>query len=187
MGPYSSAEQGPTRCSVGAERHVDGWLAGNDLLLGGGGFDQVAETIPSVLVITLTNTSLNGGADTGLDLLNSIEAANLTGGAGNNTIKASAFTLGPVTLVGGAGNDKLYGGTQNDLLLGNEGKDSLYGGNGNDTFTGGAGNDILSGGYGDDVVRETDITGTDVTLTSSRLKTSNVLGIDTLVSSAPHT
>ena len=157
--------------------------AGNDLIVGGVGIDRITETIPKALAITLTNVSLVGGTDTGVDLLNGVESASLTGGAGNDVIKANKFTLGSVMLDGAAGNDKLYGGTQGDLLLGGDGKDLLVGGAGNDTFTGGRGNDVLNGGAGDDLVRETDITGTNVTLTGGRLKTDLLaLGIDVLMS-----
>lgn len=157
--------------------------AGNDLLVGGAGIDRVSESFPNVLTVTLLNTSLNGGTDTGVDLLDGVEGASLTGGPGNNVFRASKFTLGSVTLAGGAGNDKLYGGTQGDLLVGGDGKDNLIGGAGNDTFTGGKGNDVLNGGAGDDQVRETDILGTNVTLSSGRLKTdATVLGTDVLMS-----
>lgn len=157
--------------------------AGNDILVGGADVDQVAETMPTALTVTLTNTSLHGGADTGVDLIGGIEGASLTGGPGNNLIRASAFTLGPVTLAGAAGNDKLFGGTQGDVLIGGDGKDNLIGGAGNDTFTGGLGNDILNGGPGDDMVREIDIAGSNVSLTGGALRTAaNVLGTDTLFS-----
>lgn len=155
---------------------------GNDLLIGGGGLDRVVESMPTELTITLTNTSLTGGSDTGLDVLSGIETAALTGGPGNNIIRASAFTLGSVTLAGGAGNDKLFGGPHADLLVGNDGNDNLVGGAGDDTFTGGLGNDKFNGGLGNDMVREENIAG-DVTLTGSKLKSAiNVLGNDTLVS-----
>ena len=57
---------------------------------------------------------------------------------------------GPVTLDGGAGDDRLVGGTGDDLLLGGEGADRLHGGRGDDDLFGGAGNDRLFGGRGDD-------------------------------------
>ena len=63
----------------------------------------------------------------------------LTGGASDNTIDASAFTLGPVTIAGGEGHDVMTGG---------DGNDSISGAAGNDTLTGGAGDDALDGGAG---------------------------------------
>jgi Ca2+-binding RTX toxin-like protein len=84
----------------------------------------------------LSNTSLTrntGGAFT----LSSIESASLTGGSGNDVLNAAAFTLGPVTLRGGAGNDSLRGGSGNDFLDGGLGTDTLNGGAGTDSSTGG--------------------------------------------------
>lgn len=158
--------------------------AGNDLLVGGGGNDQVVETMPSALLITLTNTSLNGGADTGVDQLSGIEGASLVGGIGNDVIRATAFTLGPVTLSGSAGNDKLYGGTQGDLLIGDNGKDRLFGGAGNDRLNGGNGNDVLNGGPGHDTVEAGSLVDTALVLTTGRLRGNDPFGAgtDTLIS-----
>src|SRR5262249_55472950 len=97
----------------------------------------------------LTNTSLVGN---GTDMLANIEQAYLTGGTGANLLDAHAFTLGPVTLVGGAGNDTLLGGSRNDVLLGGAGNALLTGGNARDLLIGGTGNDPLQGGSGDDIL-----------------------------------
>ena len=130
--------------------------SGNDILIGGAGTDTVTQAVNANQV--LTNVLLTG---TGNDSLSSIESAELTGGTGNNTINASAFTAGPVilsglagndTLTGGSGNDTLDGGTGNDTLAGNAGSDSLTGGTGNDSLSGGAGTDSLNGGAGDDML-----------------------------------
>ena len=118
---------------------------GNDDFRGGAGSDRLIES--ANVNLTLTNNSLTG---LGTDTLSSIETASLTGGAGNNTLNASAFTLGSVTLIGGAGNDSLVGGTQNDSMMGEAGNDTLQGGTGNDTLDGGAGNDGLVGQAGND-------------------------------------
>jgi Ca2+-binding RTX toxin-like protein len=67
-----------------------------------------------------------------------LPAANLFGGAGNDTI------------TGGSGNDMLFGQGGNDTLLGKGGADYLFGGAGNDTLTGGDGNDQVYGEAGDD-------------------------------------
>ncbi|MBC7815335.1 MAG: hypothetical protein IAG10_00380, partial [Planctomycetaceae bacterium] len=72
---------------------------GNDDLRGGDGSDRVIESANANL--TLTNSSMTG---LGIDMLSSIETANLTGGTGNNPLSAAAFTLGSVTLIGSAGN-----------------------------------------------------------------------------------
>lgn len=121
-------------------------------LNGGGGSDTV--TGFGDVNFTLTNTSLIG---LGTDTLTSIERAFLSGGAGNNTIDASAFALGPVNLFGGfasgggtGGNDTLIGGTRDDLLAGGGGSDILQGREGNDALLGEAGADSLDGGPGTD-------------------------------------
>ncbi|WP_410971706.1 calcium-binding protein, partial [Salmonella sp. SAL4437] len=79
---------------------------------------------------TLTDSSMVGQ---GTDVLISIELANITGGAGNNSLDASAFS-GAVTLDGGSGNDTLEGGSGNDFLDGGDGNDSLLGNDGDDTL-----------------------------------------------------
>jgi hypothetical protein len=119
--------------------------AGNDSLNGLDGTDRLVES--ANVNFKLTNTALTG---LGSDKLANFEAASLTGGTGNNKLDASAFTLGAVTLSGGAGNDTLLGGSGADALLGGEGKDTLIGGLGNDTLKGGAGDDLLIGGGGVD-------------------------------------
>ncbi len=154
----------------------------NDVLLGGSGSDTLdggsgtGDTVVDSgnFNFVLTNILLTGN---GSDTLVGIEAASLTGGISNNTLDASAFTAGNVTLIGDAGNDTLIGGTGNDSLQGDVGSDvlkgrdgndelvggnatltvgtdndTLNGGNGNDTLTGGIGNDALSGFVGDDVL-----------------------------------
>lgn len=54
------------------------------------------------------------------------------------------------SLVGGAGNDKLYGQDDADTLEGGTGNDTLDGGIDDDLLVGGAGDDELTGGEGDD-------------------------------------
>jgi Ca2+-binding RTX toxin-like protein len=109
-----------------------------------------------------------------------IEQVRLTGGTGANRFDAGPFSLGPITMIGGAGNDDLVGGHQGDSLLGGDGRDTIFGqwgadfvdgGNGDDelydgastnnTIIGGSGNDIISsgsdadfidGGNGDDAI-----------------------------------
>jgi Ca2+-binding RTX toxin-like protein len=96
---------------------------------------------------TVANTSLIqafglGGNDIiTLDETNgALPAANLFGGAGNDT------------LTGGSGNDQIFGEAGNDTLLGKGGNDLLFGGDGNDTLTGGVGNDQIFGQAGNDVM-----------------------------------
>ncbi|MDB5310271.1 MAG: cya, partial [Gemmataceae bacterium] len=94
---------------------------------------------------TVANTSLIqvfGQAGNDVISLNeangALPAANLFGGAGNDT------------LTGGSGNDQLFGQAGNDTLLGKGGADFLFGGAGNDTLTGGTGDDQVFGEAGND-------------------------------------
>jgi Ca2+-binding RTX toxin-like protein len=119
---------------------------GSDTIAGGNGTDILVEVLD--INMTLTNSSLTSNSAGNNDILSSIEQASLTGGSGNNTLNASAFT-GSVTLSGGAGADTLTGGTGNDSLGGGDGADYLDGGNGSDSLTGGAGDDAYSVGSGD--------------------------------------
>jgi Ca2+-binding RTX toxin-like protein len=81
-----------------------------------------------------------GGNDTvTLDEANgALPAANLFGGAGNDT------------LTGGSGNDRLFGEAGNDTVLGKAGDDLLFGGAGDDVLTAGRGNDQVFGQAGND-------------------------------------
>ena len=118
--------------------------AGNDTLKGGKGTDTVYER--GNVNFRLTHSRLHG---LGTDRLDSIEQAELIGGTGDNTLDASAFRKGKVTLKGQSGSDILLGGRKDDFL---------YGGGDDDFLDGHRGNDFLDGGTGYDTVR---ITGSD--------------------------
>jgi Ca2+-binding RTX toxin-like protein len=76
--------------------------------------------------------------------------ANLTGGAGNDTLTGSA---GDNVILGNAGNDVLSGGAGgNDVLVGGAGNDTLTGGADRSLLLGGAGSDQLAGGGADDIL-----------------------------------
>jgi Ca2+-binding RTX toxin-like protein len=118
--------------------------AGNDTIDGGADTDLLLES--GNVNFTLTNTSLSG---LGTDSLAGIERAQLTGGAGANTINASAFS-GTTSLAGGGGNDLVIGGSASDNVSGGNDDDTLRGGPGGDTLGGGDGADSLTGFAGDD-------------------------------------
>ncbi len=111
---------------------------GRDTLDGGGGVNAAGQPFEDTLVeardadITLLPDSLtfNGVVE---DALSGFEAAELTGGAGNNTLDASGFD-GDVRLDGAAGNDILRGGPEDDILIGGAGDDRLEGGLGSDVY-----------------------------------------------------
>ena len=115
---------------------------GDDFLNAGAGNDTLIEE--GDVDFVLTDTSLTG---LGVDTLIGFENALLTGGAGNNTIDASASST-KNTLSGLGGDDTIDGGSGVDIIIGGEGMDSLSGNAGNDTIDGGAGDDVLDGGDG---------------------------------------
>ena len=100
----------------------------NDALHGGPGTNTVVGT--GDMNFTLSDTTLVGN---GIDTFDGVQRATLTGGAGANTLNASAFTLGPVVLNGGSGADTLFGGPGGDTLIGGPGVDTFDAGAGADT------------------------------------------------------
>ncbi|MBM83982.1 MAG: hypothetical protein CMJ78_25790 [Planctomycetaceae bacterium] len=99
---------------------------GNDTVDGGTGLDTVVNIVDDNQ--TLDDTSLVVGdpmAPVETDSLTRVEQARLTGGASDNTLDASAFTLGSVSLFGMAGNDVLAGGAGSDNLNGGAGDEDL--------------------------------------------------------------
>jgi len=106
---------------------------GDDTLVGrkGDGIDKVGSH--GNFNLTLTDSQLSGE---GTDKLVAIDGAFLAGGADGNTLDASAFTRGRVSLDGDAGDDILKGGTGNDVLNGGAGDDALFGGLGTDGVKG---------------------------------------------------
>lgn len=131
-------------------------LAGTDFLTGGSETDTVIASADSDFILNdagLTSAALG----TDFFTLQDVEQASITGGASANTLDASAFDKGAVTLIGGNGNDELDGGSGNDSLAGGDGSDTLNGGGGNDTLSGGGNDgdpDTLSGGAGSDTVQD---------------------------------
>jgi len=109
------------------------------ILVNGGAVSVIGGT-PTVANTSLIQVFGQAGNDLiSLDESNgALPAANLFGGAGNDT------------LTGGSGNDMLFGQAGNDVLLGKGGNDFLFGGDGDDTLTGGAGNDQVFGQAGND-------------------------------------
>ncbi|MBF0415872.1 MAG: DUF4347 domain-containing protein, partial [Magnetococcales bacterium] len=75
------------------------------------------------------------------------------GGAGDDTMDASALDI-PVLFIAGAGNDTLKGGSGNDVLIGSDsGTATLEGGGGNDLLIARGGTTTMKGGTGDDTYR----------------------------------
>jgi len=88
----------------------------------------------------------NGGWYSGGDGDPRFAPVTLYGGAGDDRLSGS---IGDETLRGENGNDTLIGGEGNDWLYGDDGRDTLYGDHDSDS-AGGSGNDHLYGGaHGD--------------------------------------
>jgi hypothetical protein len=80
----------------------------------------------------------------------------VVGGAGNDSVSVFDADIGgfpastpyPITLDGGAGNDRLTGGSGGEAIHGGPGADRLAGAGGGDALDGGDGNDVLLGDGG---------------------------------------
>lgn len=133
---------------------------GRDTLSGGNGIDTVrlsnADRI-SAGSFVLTNTSLTSvdSALLDIDTLSSIERVTFSSFSDNQVtanqgdfFTAASFTLGSVTLSGGAERDTLIGSAGSDSISGSGGSDDLLGEAGNDTIRGGSGDDRIEGGNG---------------------------------------
>jgi Ca2+-binding RTX toxin-like protein len=118
---------------------------GTDKLSGDGGIDTLYEQ--GDVNFLATSTTLQG---LGSDTLATIERLHLVGGVRSNTIDASKFKAGFVTLDGGGADDVLIGTSMGDILRGGANDDRLLGGGGNDAIYGDAGDDFLDGAEGTD-------------------------------------
>jgi Ca2+-binding RTX toxin-like protein len=83
----------------------------------------------------------------------SIAGFEVNAGGGADRVTVAPKVTVPVTMRGGAGDDKLSGGAGDDKLAGGYGRDRLDGGLGDDLLIGGEGNDLLIGGPGHDTLR----------------------------------
>lgn len=142
---------------TGADRMLGG--RGNDTYVVDNVNDIVSELGPDAIVIPLPFPFGDikiagdmGGIDTIETTLNSFA---LNAASSNSTlawIENLTFT-GTGNFVG-TGNllaNTIIGGAGDDRLFGMEGNDSLYGGSGNDVLDGGTGADRMAGGSGNDV------------------------------------
>jgi len=98
----------------------------------------IIDPLESTVVSSVQISSLAGESGVFVDIFNSTEDAEMTGGDGNDSLN------------GGAGDDTLDGGDGDDSLRGRGGADTINGGAGDDRIRGGAGIDELNGGAGAD-------------------------------------
>jgi Ca2+-binding RTX toxin-like protein len=139
--------------------------SGNDVVDGGNGFDTIVYAGDgfnnTMSLAQAGNVITVGGLVTGTVTVTSVDAIDVTGGAGDDTISVVATGGYATNIDGGAGNDTITGagstagltitgGDGNDTITGGAAIDVIDGGAGNDTITGGAGADQLSGGDGSD-------------------------------------
>jgi RTX calcium-binding nonapeptide repeat (4 copies) len=87
-------------------------------------------------------SSFDGGAGA-RDNINESDVEIVIGGKANDSLWGDALA-GPLTIIGGGGNDRLRGGAGPNILLGNAGNDNIAGGNDLDHFGGGLGNDLIN-------------------------------------------
>ena len=142
---------------------------GVDSLRGGGGADELLPGPGPGEVVGgkgHDTVSVSGNGDWGVSderiiritpdseeiTLSSVEAAEVTGGAGDNTISGASFS-GPLVLFGLRGDDLIQSGPKDDLIDGGEGGDYLDSGAGDDLIEGRTGDDVLRGGDGNDELR----------------------------------
>jgi Ca2+-binding RTX toxin-like protein len=69
---------------------------------------------------------------------------------GDDAVEVGPGVFVPMTISGGAGDDRVLAGLGADKLVGGDGGDRLRGGGGDDLITGGSGSDIISGDLGSD-------------------------------------
>jgi Ca2+-binding RTX toxin-like protein len=124
---------------------------GDNELFGGSGIDIVSDFVSGLVVLMTTEITQGDGAASWRIPDGDIERADFTGSAQADEIDASRFS-GPVTLLGGNGNDTLTGTSFDDQLSGDSGNDVVSGNRGNDQLAGGAGDDSINGGDGADTL-----------------------------------
>lgn len=118
--------------------------AGNDSLDGGAGTNDILDYSNETVSVTvdLDTTLQTSNVDGFIDGFEAVLLSNI----GDNTVTADAATAAQIT--GGAGNDTITGSSQDDTLLGGAGIDVITGGSGDDIIQGGLGADTLTGRRG---------------------------------------
>ena len=119
-----------------------------DSIIGGTGTDRAIIRVRGNVIVTDEGVFGPGG-----DFLDSVDSIQIeiddeTGAK----VDASTYTLGRVTIIGGAGRDTIIGSAQNDFLNGRGGRDQIFGGDGHDRLLGGGSSDLLVGGNGRDTI-----------------------------------
>ncbi len=113
--------------------------AGDDILQGGTGTDQVKIEASTLNATLSVNTTASQSTGAGTDTLGGFESIAILGSVGNDIITNNSNL--PATLAGSAGDDAITGGSAGESLSGGTGGDTLAGGQANDTLVGGADDD----------------------------------------------
>ena len=139
---YEVTDANGVKTTKGAENvlALDATAAKTITVTGAGALDLGTLTTAKLGALTSVDGATNTGGlkvDLGVGLTN---AVTLTGGAGNDVLKASVSLAGTTTakkdvLVGGAGDDTLYAGSNGAKLTGGEGKDLFVLNTANDSAT----------------------------------------------------
>lgn len=139
---YEVTDANGVKTTKGAENvlALDATAAKTITVTGAGALDLGTLATAKLGALTSVDGATNTGGlkvDLGVGLTN---AVTLTGGAGNDVLKASNSVSGTTTakkdvLVGGAGDDTLYAGSNGAKLTGGEGKDLFVLNTANDSAT----------------------------------------------------
>lgn len=113
-----------------------------------GGTDTIQVTGDADMRLTNQVVEVRGAITQNI-AIRGMERGEMIGGASANVLNGRDF-VGPMTLRGGPGDDKLIGGPSSDVMFGDGGNDVLLGGGGNNVLHGGDGDDVLVGESGDD-------------------------------------
>ena len=164
---YAAANEGsPGVAGSNQQMLLEGKNRFTDYINGGDGADTVQLTEGSDAfflhdALSLFNLSLSLANDA-RQMPSTAREANIEtihAGGGDDIVDLTSadYTIGGVTVDGGAGNDVLWGNAGADRLTGEDGNDILFGGAGNDTLNGGAGADLfqyVKNGGGNDVIED---------------------------------
>jgi Ca2+-binding RTX toxin-like protein len=113
---------------------------------GAGGVDVLnlfGDEVIDAVTATATTVTIDGSAVT---IGTGIDALNVRGLGGDDTLNLTGFTNGGTTIPVG-----IYGGDGNDTIRGSNLADLIYGGMGNDILMGGVGADFVYGEDGNDI------------------------------------
>lgn len=126
-------------------------LAGNDTIttLGGNDFIEGGADNDTIDCGSGNDTLVFESAGSGITFNLSLTSAQVTGGAGTDTLA----TTNCENILGSDYGDTLTGNSAANILLGENGSDSLFSSQGNDEVDGGAGDDTIAAGSDNDTIR----------------------------------